>query len=243
MTRKLFSFLVAFPVLSIHAAQAQGDAIVQWFQITSGTYRECCGFGGARVSALPNDRQSFIKLSLDSSGAAGMSILGADRQTIYQIIPCPDGDPIPFQFEQGLVFSDRWIFHVDPGPPPYQVYWNYTVSNAATLRVDGELGMVQRFCADVPSRFSHSNVVATLVPSPPTISGVQLEGSELSFHVMTEPGYDYFVEYQEAWAATSWMSLTNFRVKLQAVDALITDSPLTGPSRFYRVRKEDCHCD
>ncbi|HXJ61425.1 MAG TPA: hypothetical protein VNU68_32690 [Verrucomicrobiae bacterium] len=217
----------------------------QWFQITSGRYLECCGFGGTRVVSLPSDRQSFIKLEFGAAReAVAMTVLGADRQSVYNVVPCPAGDPIPFRFEDGLVFSDHVVFQVDPGPPPYQVSWNYTLSNSPTrLRLDGQLGLVQPSCADVPTRFSHSNVVAVLMISPPVIDSVARQDNQLQFRVVGEPGFDYFVEYSETWPSGNWLALTNFRAKLETVEALIADSPISSPKRFYRVRKEDCRCD
>ena len=91
----------------------------------------------------------------------------ADSQTLFSVVPCPRGDPINFRLDYGFFHSDSLVFHVDPGPPPYGIYWNYTVSNSTDrLRIDGVLGTALQNCIDVPTRFSHSNVVAVLVPAP-----------------------------------------------------------------------------
>ena len=96
-----------------------------------------------------------------------MAFLGADGQTVFSIVPCLPGDPIKFRFDYGFFLSDSIVFHVDPGPPPYGLYWNYWVTNSTdTLRINGTLGTAQQSCADVPTQFSHSNVVAVLVPGP-----------------------------------------------------------------------------
>jgi len=42
-------------VVSTHAAGAQRGAATGLYQIISGTYAECCGFGGGFHSALPNE--------------------------------------------------------------------------------------------------------------------------------------------------------------------------------------------
>jgi hypothetical protein len=64
-----------------------------------------------------------------------------------------------------LTLVDGLFFHVDPGP--YGLYWNYTVSNSTSgLRIDGQVGIDAGNCSDTPNRFSHSNVVAVLVPEP-----------------------------------------------------------------------------
>jgi hypothetical protein len=245
MCGKTIIWFTSFLVLANGVGYSQVVPPSQLFQITSGRYLECCGFGGTRVVSLPNERQSFIKLEFGAAGeTVAMTLLGADRQSVYNVVPCPAGDPIPFRFEHGLVFSDYVVFHVDPGPLPYPAYWNYTLSNSPTrLRLDGQLGLVQQACADVPTRFSHSNVVAVLPISPPVIDSVARQDSQLHFRVVGEPGFDYFVEYSETWPSGNWLALTNFRAKLQTVEAFISDSPISKPMRFYRVRKEDCRCD
>ena len=169
-------------VVSIRSAAAQSRAASGLYQITSGTYIECCGIAGDFRSSLPNDRQRFVRLTVEPErNIATMTFLGNGGQTIFSVVPCPPGDPINFSFDHGLVFSNRLVFHVDPGGPPYRKYWNYTVSNSADqLRIEGTLGTLQQFCVDVPDRFNHSNVVAVLVPPPRlSITGVSSGGARL----------------------------------------------------------------
>ena len=149
------------------AADDTGPAS-RWYQIVSGSYVECCGIAGENRQSLPNASQRFVRLTLDSQrNTAAMAFLGEDMQTVFSVVPCPPGDPINFSFNYGLVFSNSIVFHVDPGPPPYRTYWNYTVSNSTDrLRIDGTLGTVQQNCVDVFTQFGHSNVVAMLVPRP-----------------------------------------------------------------------------
>jgi hypothetical protein len=157
---------LAFAV-TLRPACAQGGALGGVYEIASGAYTECCGFAGGATFSLPNDSQRFVGLSVDpQTDLATMTFLGKDLRTVFSIVPCPTGDRIPFSFGYGLIFSNSIIFHVDPGPPPYAIYWNYSVSNSTNgLRIDGTLGMAQK-CVDVPTQFSHSNVVAVLVPRP-----------------------------------------------------------------------------
>jgi hypothetical protein len=141
------------------------------YRIVSGKYRECCGLiGSGVVYSLPNSDQSFIKLTVDAqSGIATMDFLGADQQTVFTRTPCP-GAAIDFSFPFGFLVGNSFFFHVDPGPPPYQKYWNYSASNSAEgLRIDGVLGITQTGCADTPTQFSHSNLLAVLV-RPPKLS-------------------------------------------------------------------------
>src|SRR5438552_3580625 len=155
-------------VLFSHSACAQIGAASGLYQIISGAYDECCGIGGDFPSSLPNESQGFIRLTVDQQrNTATMTFLDEDGQTVFNVVPCPPGDPINFSFDFGFALSNSIVFHVDPGPPPYQTYWSYTVSNSTDrLRIDGTLGTAWQNCADVPTQFSHSNVVAVLVPGP-----------------------------------------------------------------------------
>ena len=161
------AILSAF-VVSIHTTDAQSGVASGLYQIISGTYDECCGIGGDFRSFLPDQTQGFVRLTVDPQrNTASMTFLGADGQSVFSIVPCPPGDPINFSFDYGFVFSNSIVFHVDPGPPPYETYWSYTVSNSTDhLRIDGTLGTAQQSCADVPTQFSHTNVVAVLVSGP-----------------------------------------------------------------------------
>ncbi|HKQ37971.1 MAG TPA: Ig-like domain-containing protein [Verrucomicrobiae bacterium] len=217
-----------------------GDPRSGLYEINSGRYHACCGLGGDLGYDLPSDSQSFVRLEIDQNNSATMTFLGADAQTIFSIVPCPMGPPIPFSFSHGLVFPDRIVFHVDPGP---QSYWNYTVSNAPNqLRLDGILGLVRPACADAPDKFSHSNVVATLLASAPQIEGVERQGDLFRFRFSGEAPYDYFVEYASSLAAQNWQSLTNFRAKLGTILATVTDPLSNNAARFYRIRKQPCFC-
>jgi hypothetical protein len=210
------------------------------YRIESGTFSACCGIGGNDLGYdLPNDAQTFIHLEINPQGtSASMSFLGADARTVFSVVPCPPSPVIPFSFDHGLVFSNRIVFHVDPAI----WYWNYTVSNSAdTLRIDGEVGVMQRSCVDTPDRYRHSNVVATLVASAPRIETVERQGNLLRFNFTGEPPYIYYVEHTEALPAQSWVTLTNFVAKIGTIQALVTD-PMTNRARFYRIRKEPCFC-
>lgn len=169
-------------VVSIHPAGAQGEAASGLYRIVLGTYTECCGIAGDFTSSLPNESQGFIKLTVDpQTHFATMKFLSADSRTVFSVFPCPPGDAINFHFNFGFARANGIEFHVDPGPPPYAVYWNYAVSNSTDrLRIDGTLGMAQVNCADVPNRFTHSKVEAVLVPPPRlSITGVSSNGARL----------------------------------------------------------------
>jgi hypothetical protein len=113
---------LGFATTSALAQITVGDPRNGLYQINSGTYHACCGLAGNDLGYdLPSDDQSFVRLEIDQSNSPTMTFLGADAQTVFKVYPCPPA--IPFTFTHGLVFPDRIVFHVDPGP---QSYWNYT---------------------------------------------------------------------------------------------------------------------
>jgi hypothetical protein len=139
------------------------------YEITSGAYSECCGIAGNDFGFdLPDPSQKFVRFTVDrQANTASMSFLGEDAKTVFSTEPCPPLGGIKFNFFYGFISSNQTIFHADPGPPPYQAYFSYIVSNSATrLRITGTLGTSQANCSDLPTRFSHSNVEAILIPGP-----------------------------------------------------------------------------
>jgi len=231
MKRVWLAIMAAF-VLSIGTADAQSGPASGLYKITSGTYIECCGIGGDFRSSLPNDSQGFVRLTVDSqTRVATMTFLGQDQQSVFSVVPCPLGGPISFSFNGGLVFSNYILFHVDPGPPPYQEFWNYTVSNSAnSLRIDGLLGRRQGFCVDVPSRFIHSNVVAAALIPTATVRVSEMEVCWNSAQNTT-----YQVQYRTVLDTNGWVNLGS-PVPGNGSTNCITDKVLLGqPRRFYRV--------
>ena len=163
----MFAITAAFFV-SVHLAGAQIAPVSGLYEIVSGTYTECCGFAGEMRLSVPNEGQTFVRLTVDSqTDLATMTFLGRDLQTVFSVVPCPIGDPIRFLFSYGFIYSNSITFHVDPGPPPYGIYWAYSVSYSTnSLQINGTLGMAGQGCADAPNVFGHSNVVAQLVAGP-----------------------------------------------------------------------------
>jgi hypothetical protein len=167
-----------------------------------------------------------------------MTFLGEDSQTVFSVVPCPSGEPINFNFDYGFVFSNTIVFHVDPGPPPYHVYWNYTVSNSTDrLRIDGTLGIAQQNCVDLPTQFRHSNVVAVLMGGP------RLEITEFS----KVDGALLFIQGQAGWtnvieASTDLMAWTPISTNVMPNTLcpvcpflLFRDAASANlPRRFYR---------
>jgi hypothetical protein len=80
--------------------------------------------------------------------------------------------------------------------------------------------------------------------SRPLLNAPQREGDILRFTFTGEPAYDYFVEFSDLLSpSANWQTLTNFRAKLQPIEAIVTDSVGQDGSRFYRIRKQDCQCE
>ena len=230
------AFSAAF-VLWIHPAQAKSTPASGLYEIISGSYIECCGITGTpRSYPLPDERQSFVKLAVEGD-VATMTFLGEDRTSVFSIVPCPSGGPISFNFTHGSILSDRILFHVDPGPLPYQAYWNYAVSNSANrLGIDGMLGTVLTFCADVPTRFSHSNVVAVLM-SPPRLTLTGMSGAGATLMIQGHAGQTNVIEASTD--LVNWVGVSTYVMdySLCAICpfAIFEDSASRElPRRFYR---------
>jgi hypothetical protein len=225
-------------------APAQGGPTNGLYQIVSGRYTECCGIAGAFIYPLPDSSQAFVQLTIDpQSNLAQMTFLGQDARTVFRIAPIFSRSEFAFSFSNGIVFPDRIEFRGPVLPPgPDQTSFSYTLSNSAGgLGISGTLTL-PCLCADVPTEFDHTNVAAILLPPAPVIEGLEREASLLRFRFTGVPAYDYLVEYTDSLPASNWLSLTNFRAKLQTIEAVVTDPLTNGPARFYRVRRQDCLC-
>lgn len=230
-------------VLCFRTAHAQPASGV--YQIVSGRYTECCGIAGPFVYTLPNSSQALVDLRIDpQSRLARMTILGQDGQTVFRIPPLTPRTGFTYSLSNGMVYPDRIEFGEIPFPAPGQPPLRYTVSNdVGGLRFSGWLHLGCLPCADIQTQFKHTNVVAISLPPGPRIEGVERDGGLLRFRFAGEPPNDYFVEFTESLPASNWLSLTNFRAKIQPIEAVVTDSVSNSPARYYRIRKQDCQCD
>jgi hypothetical protein len=117
------------------------------------------------------------------------------------------------------------------------VYWSYIVSNLVNrLQINGTLGTVRPNCVDVPTQFSHSNVVAVLIPpARMKITGFSEEGTLL------------FIQGRANWlnvveASTDLVSWTAISTNLMPATLcpvcpyiLVRDAAATNLTRrFYR---------
>jgi hypothetical protein len=228
---------ILIPGLLLLANLAGGQPTGGLFEIISGGYTECCGLAGARRFALPNTTQRFVKLTVDpNSNFASMAFLGADGQTVFSRMPCGLSQPLSFSFF-GFMTSNSIFFHVDPGPPPNHTYWIYSVTNSAnTLRIDGTVGITQSICADDVTEFTHSNVVAVLLPAPRLrLTEFSKEGALL--FVQGEAGRTNIIEASTD--LSTWTSITTnvmpHTLCPECPFILFRDRVSTNlPSRFYR---------
>jgi hypothetical protein len=235
--RGLLAITAAF-VVSVRLAGAQSGATSGLYEIVSGTYTECCGIAGEMRSSVPNEGQSFVRLTVDTqTDLATMTFLGRDLQTVFSVVPCPIGNPVQFLFDYGFVYSNSIIFHVDPGPPPYGIYWDYSVSYSTnSLEINGTLGMADQGCADAPTQFGHSNVVAQLVAGPRmSVTEFSKEGALL--FIQGHAGWTNVIE-----ASTNLVSWTPISTNLMPATTcpicpyiLFRDPASTNlAKRFYR---------
>jgi hypothetical protein len=81
----------------------------------------------------------------------------------------------------------------------------------------------------------YSLPVTSPPPAPPTISQVAVLGNEFYFSFGAESNRPYAVEFRAALDSGNWAALTNFPPQPTPTNLDVTD-PLTGASRFYRIR-------
>jgi hypothetical protein len=238
--------IISALALSVRLAPAQGGPTNGLYQIVSGRYTECCGFAGPFIYPLPDSRQAFVQLAIDpQSNLAQMAFLGPDAHTVFRNAPFGPVGAFAFSFSNGMVFPDRIEFRglfLPPGPD--QPSFSYTLSDSADalLIISGTVTLPCPGCADVPTQFEHTNVAVRLLPPAPVIEGLERGASLLRFRFTGAPPYDYFVEFTDSLPASNWLCLTNFRAKLQTIEAVVTDPLTNGPARFYWVRRQDCLC-
>jgi hypothetical protein len=77
--------------------------------------------------------------------------------------------------------------------------------------------------------------------APPEIE-LKRDDPLLTLRFPTEAGYDYILQKNSDPGQHDWLTVTNFTVKLQPVDAVVTVSA-ENRQAFYRVEKVNCHCD
>ena len=94
------------------------------------------------------------------------------------------------------------------------------------------------------SRHASTNAPALVIEYllPPAIADVTRHDSNMTCHFTVEAGYNYTVEYAQAFPPTNWLTLTNFSAKVASFEATVTNSFDAAPSRFLRLSRVVCNC-
>src|SRR5688572_30630096 len=216
MWMRTFS-IVSLLTVVIGSAHAQIGFTSGLYRIVSGRYTECCGIAGPFVHPLPYEAQTFVELRLDAGNQARMRFLAEDGHTVFQTFAFEPGGGFTFSFSNGIVSADSIQFAMS-APPPSPSY-RYTVSNsAAGPEINGRVEVPCVGCADIPTEFEHTNVVAVPVPDAAlVIDRVERGDGSLYFHFAGEPPNDYTVEYTDSLAEPLGLPLAAYRAKLTAI--------------------------
>jgi hypothetical protein len=111
------------------------------------------------------------------------------------------------------------------------------VSNSVNrLQINGTLGTARQSCVDVPTQFSHSNVVAVLVP-PPRMRITEFSENGALLFIQGRAGWTNVVEASTdlvSWTAIS-TNLMPFTLCPVCPYILVRDAAATNMAhRFYR---------
>jgi len=235
--------IVSLPTIVLGSGFAQSGLTSGLYRIASGRYTECCGIAGPFVHPLPYEAQTFVELRVDAGNRARMRFLAEDGHTVFQTFRFGPGGGFMFSFSNGVLFANSIQF-VMPTPQPGPSY-SYLVSNTANgLLIHGVANVPCVGCADIPTQFKHTNVVAVRVTdTAPVIDRIERSDGSLRFHFAGEPPNDYTVEYTDSLREPHWQPLAAYRAKLTPIDIVVTNSFTNASARFFRLRKEPCNCD
>ena len=201
------------------------------YRVVSGEYSEIGGIVPLRY-ALPTEFQAYVQLTIEQNGSATLTFLREDMQTPSSFRPCWNPPPTEFRLSQGAVFADHILFPPVQGSCP--ISGGYTVHNSPNrLRINGRFtsdpsppGTV---VSDFPSRFTHTNVVAVLMPEP------VIRVSEFEVGWLTAPNATYQVQYRNELTTNTWTNLGTPHAGDGATNCVTDRVPAGQPRRFYRV--------
>ena len=197
------------------------------YQIVSGRYVECCGFGGPFVHTLPDRFQGYVDLRINGS-VAELRFLAPDMRTVFRTLHSGPGPGFTYSLSNGIVLPDHIVFGGGVPQPPLQ-FLHYVASNSPDgLIINGRVE-TEIAGADLPNEFMHSNVVAVLMPR--TVIRV----SEVEVCWSTISNQSYQVQYRPAFGTNDWMDLGSVVVGTGRTNC-VADRIMPGePARFYRV--------
>jgi len=212
------ALLIGMATASSHAQPRSGI-----YRIQSGTYREVGGFVGEMDYGLPYAGQTFISLKLGSAGVtADLEFLTTNRQPFYIRLTngIVTGNTIQFQYQTTHPYGSDL-------PPAYV---NYTVTNAAGFLWFSGSVTSPPVCCDIPYRFEHIDVRATLAP---TVAIHAASGMEICWN--SESNQTYQVQCHTNPAGPGWSDLGG-PIQGDGMVTCVTDSNVPGRAqRFYRV--------
>jgi len=213
------------------AAVAQELPSSGLYQIVSGRFVECCGIAGPIPHNVPDDRQRFVRLEVDGRQVS-MTILGNVLETFTKNVFCAETTPVRFSFPNGFVApgSSNIVFHGDPGPFPNSQYVAYSVSfQGDRLIINGTAGVTTPFCSDVVNEFTHSDVLAVLLPK------ASLRISEYEVCWGSDSNRTYQVQYHSSLTSNAWMNLGLPVAGNGGTNCVADAIPPGEPKRSYRV--------
>jgi len=202
------------------------------YQITSGSYRACCGIAGPFMNVLPDAEDAFIELSVDQANQrAQMRILGQDMRTVKHIPPESCRGEFVYAFTNGVVYPDRIQFGM-PGAPslPGWPSVSLVVSNSAdTLSLNGSVLAPCPGSADLPEEFLHTNVAAMLMP----IATIRVSEVEVTWNTVSNRVYQ--VQYRSALTTNAWVNWGAPVTGTASMKSIQDAVPADRPQRYYRL--------
>jgi len=205
-----------------------GEPVTNVYEIVSGEAGWCCGIAGEFRTTLPNDSESYVWLVTDSAQPSARMILFG---LLYE-------EPISLIVNNGRIYSDYIEFGMPgpfppfpaPGTPPLQ---HYIASNTASgIRFNG-LTVYPVFGADVPNRFWHSNVVATLLTPTPVRPTIRVSQVEVCWESSSNRIYQ--VQYRSSFTSNTWVNLQSTVFGNGGTRCIVDRVDADQPRRFYRV--------
>jgi hypothetical protein len=219
-------------VLGIQSACAQVGPTSGLYQITSGRSIACCGFAGPLVAQLPTDTAAFVQLTVDlPSHSAQVQFLGQDMHTVLSIPAQESRNEFTYAFTNGIILADHIQFGAAVLPPmPDQPAFSFVISNSQdTLTINGAAIVPCPGCADIPTEFTHTNVLAVAMPT----ATIRVSAVDICWNTVSNRTYQ--AQYRSTVTTNAWVDLGSRVVGNGLTNCLTDQVPLGQPQRYYRV--------
>jgi hypothetical protein len=195
------------------------------YQIQSGDYTELGGFAGAFEAGLPYPPQTYASLNIDPAGKARLSFLSQNQQSTFYIA-----------LTNGIVSSNAIRFRYWTTRPfsfgaNLDAYVDYTLTNAAGhLWISGDVTS-SVVCCDVTYWYSHSNIIATFIPS---LALNFTNGVTVCWPSATNQSYQ--LQHLSDFTHDIWTNLGTTVSGNGATNCIILNPPPPGQTQgFYRI--------